>query len=46
MDQESINAVAQTASDVIFLVNNAGISTGASLIAGDLGDVRKEMDAH
>jgi NAD(P)-dependent dehydrogenase (short-subunit alcohol dehydrogenase family) len=31
---------------VTLLVNNAGISTGAALVTGDLTDVRREMDTH
>ena len=32
--------------DVAILVNNAGSSTGASLLTGDLADVRLEFDTH
>jgi NAD(P)-dependent dehydrogenase (short-subunit alcohol dehydrogenase family) len=46
LDGESIAAAAAAAQDVTILVNNAGISTGASLIAGDLADIRREMDTH
>jgi NAD(P)-dependent dehydrogenase (short-subunit alcohol dehydrogenase family) len=46
LDHESVVAAAVAASDVTLLVNNAGISTGASLIAGDLADIRREMDTH
>ena len=28
------------------LINNAGISTGASLLTGSMDDVRREMDTH
>src|SRR5580693_3666096 len=34
------------AGDVAILVNNAGSSTGASLLTGDLADVRLELDTH
>ena len=34
------------ARDVAILVNNAGSGTGASLLTGDLADVRLEMDTH
>jgi len=46
LDDESVLAAAATASDVTLLVNNAGISTGALLVTGDLADVRREMDTH
>jgi len=46
LDAESIAAAAATASDVTLLVNNAGISTGAQLVTGELADVRREMDTH
>ncbi|MFH8803959.1 SDR family oxidoreductase [Streptomyces sp. NPDC017936] len=45
-DEESIRAAARTASDATLLVNNAGISTGTPLIAGDLDAVRLEMDTN
>jgi NAD(P)-dependent dehydrogenase (short-subunit alcohol dehydrogenase family) len=31
---------------VSLLVNNAGITTRANLVTGDLADVRREMDTH
>jgi NAD(P)-dependent dehydrogenase (short-subunit alcohol dehydrogenase family) len=34
LDQESVVAAAAAAPDVTLLVNNAGISTGASLVTG------------
>ncbi|QII00368.1 SDR family oxidoreductase [Rhodococcoides fascians A21d2] len=46
LDSESVRAAASTASDVTLLVNNAGISTGAALVTGDLTEVRREMDTH
>lgn len=46
LDHDSIVAAAAQASDVTLLVNNAGISTGAALITGDLGEIRREMDTH
>ena len=46
LDDQSVLAAAATASDVTLLVNNAGISTGALLVTGDLADVRREMDTH
>ncbi|MET8922532.1 SDR family oxidoreductase [Streptomyces sp. NPDC004623] len=46
LDHESVVAAARTANDVTLLVNNAGISTGAPLIGGDLAEVHREMDTH
>ena len=46
LDTQSIAVAATQAQEVTVLINNAGISTGASLIAGDLNDLRKEMDTH
>jgi NAD(P)-dependent dehydrogenase (short-subunit alcohol dehydrogenase family) len=45
-DIDSVAAAAAVASDVAILVNNAGSSTGSSLLTGDLGDIRLEMDTH
>ena len=45
-DPESITAAAETAGDVTLLINNAGVSTGAGLLTGDLNDVRREMDTN
>ncbi len=45
-DQESIRAAAEIAADVTLLVNNAGSSTGASLLEGSLEDIKLEMDTH
>jgi NAD(P)-dependent dehydrogenase (short-subunit alcohol dehydrogenase family) len=45
-DAESIAAAAAAAGDVTLVVNNAGITTGANLVTGDLADVRREMDTH
>lgn len=46
LDRDSIVQAAATAGDVTLLVNNAGISTGASLITGDLAEIHREMDTH
>jgi NAD(P)-dependent dehydrogenase (short-subunit alcohol dehydrogenase family) len=46
LDHDSVVAAAETATDVTLLVNNAGISTGAALVTGDLDEVRREMDTH
>ena len=43
---ESIRAAAEAAPDVSLLVNNAGIVTGASLLTGEVGEIRREMDTH
>ncbi|MER5728332.1 SDR family oxidoreductase [Streptomyces sp. NPDC002138] len=45
-DEESIRAAARVASDATLLVNNAGISTGAPLIAGSPDAVRLEMEVN
>ncbi|MDF2443126.1 MAG: hypothetical protein JWR01_1329 [Subtercola sp.] len=46
VDHESVVAAAAAASDVTLLVNNAGISTGAALVTGDLAEIRLEMETH
>jgi NAD(P)-dependent dehydrogenase (short-subunit alcohol dehydrogenase family) len=46
LDHESVVAASTVAADVTLLVNNAGISTGALLVTGDLAEVRREMDTH
>ncbi|RIX30870.1 SDR family oxidoreductase [Amnibacterium setariae] len=46
LDRGSIAAAAAAAPDVTVLVNNAGISTGAGLVTGDLVDAHREMDTH
>ncbi|MCU1475361.1 MAG: short-chain dehydrogenase [Subtercola sp.] len=45
-DPSQIRAVADAAGDVQVLINNAGISTGTSLISGDVADIRREMDTN
>lgn len=45
-DPASIREAAKLAGDVTLLVNNAGSSTGASLLGGSLEDIRLEMDTH
>lgn len=45
-DPTSVSAAARAAADVTLLVNNAGIATGADLVAGDLELIRREMDTH
>ena len=46
LDHESVVAASAVARDVTLLVNNAGISTGAKLVTGDLAEIRREMDTH
>ncbi|MFD3663157.1 SDR family oxidoreductase [Streptomyces sp. NPDC058659] len=45
-DQESIREAARIASDATLLINNAGISTGATLVGGGLDEVRREMETN
>src|SRR5689334_16857385 len=45
-DEASIREAARIASDATLLINNAGISTGATLIAGDTDEVRREMETN
>jgi NAD(P)-dependent dehydrogenase (short-subunit alcohol dehydrogenase family) len=45
-DAESVAAAARIAADATLLINNAGISTGAGLVDGDLADIRREMATH
>jgi NAD(P)-dependent dehydrogenase (short-subunit alcohol dehydrogenase family) len=45
-DPESVAAAAAATGDVSLLINNAGSSTGASLLEGSLDDIRLEMDTH
>ncbi|MDQ0867527.1 SDR family oxidoreductase [Arthrobacter globiformis] len=45
-DQSSVAAAAATAQDVSILVNNAGVATGAGLLAGDLDQIRLEFDTN
>jgi NAD(P)-dependent dehydrogenase (short-subunit alcohol dehydrogenase family) len=45
-DIESVAAAAAVARDVAILINNAGSSTGSSLLTGDLARIRLEMDTH
>lgn len=45
-DPESVRQAAEIASDVTILVNNAGISTRATLLSGPIEDVRAEMETH
>ncbi|MBQ1095397.1 SDR family oxidoreductase [Streptomyces sp. b94] len=45
-DREAIQRAARIASDATLLINNAGISTGAALIGGDMDEVRREMETN
>jgi NAD(P)-dependent dehydrogenase (short-subunit alcohol dehydrogenase family) len=45
-DPDSVARAAAVATDATFLVNNAGSGTGASLLTGDLADIRLEMETH
>lgn len=45
-DPESVAVAAAAAGDVTLLVNNAGISTGANLLTGDLADIHREFDTN
>ncbi|MFE9692070.1 SDR family oxidoreductase [Micromonospora sp. NPDC005806] len=45
-DPASVAAAAKLAGDVTLLVNNAGVSTGADLLEGDLAQIRLEMETH
>ncbi|RIJ68758.1 SDR family NAD(P)-dependent oxidoreductase [Nakamurella silvestris] len=45
-DPSQVLAAADAADDVQVLINNAGISTGTSLISGAVADVRREMETN
>lgn len=45
-DAESVAAAARELADVNLLINNAGSSTHAALIDGDLADIELEMKTH
>jgi NAD(P)-dependent dehydrogenase (short-subunit alcohol dehydrogenase family) len=45
-DEQSISAATEAASGVSILINNAGSSTGSSLLTGPIDDIRLEMDTH
>jgi NAD(P)-dependent dehydrogenase (short-subunit alcohol dehydrogenase family) len=45
-DPASVAAASRAASGVAILVNNAGSSTGSSLLTGDLAAIRREMETH
>ena len=45
-DPASVRAAAAATGHISILVNNAGSATGASLLAGEVADIRLEMDTH
>jgi NAD(P)-dependent dehydrogenase (short-subunit alcohol dehydrogenase family) len=45
-DPDSVAGAAAATGDVAILINNAGSSTGSSLLTGDLADIRLEMDTN
>jgi NAD(P)-dependent dehydrogenase (short-subunit alcohol dehydrogenase family) len=45
-DPSSVAAAAAATGDVAILINNAGSSTGTSLLTGDLAGARLEFDTH
>jgi NAD(P)-dependent dehydrogenase (short-subunit alcohol dehydrogenase family) len=45
-DPDQVARAAAVAGDVTLLVNNAGISTRANLVTGDLASIRREVDTH
>ncbi|WP_330291241.1 SDR family oxidoreductase [Streptomyces sp. NBC_00576] len=45
-DPASVAAAAKAAGDVTVLINNAGISTGGDLLAGDPDNIRRDMDTN
>ncbi|MCW2602136.1 MAG: short-chain dehydrogenase [Pseudonocardiales bacterium] len=45
-DPASVEAAAAATGDVRLLINNAGTSTGASLLTGPMADIQLEMNTH
>lgn len=45
-DPESVRRAAEQADDVNVVINNAGVSTRATLLDGPLDDIRLEMETH
>ncbi|HJP73802.1 MAG TPA: SDR family oxidoreductase [Pseudonocardiaceae bacterium] len=45
-DPASVAAAVEATGDVNLLINNAGLTTGSSLLTGDIADIRLEMDTH
>lgn len=44
--EQDVMEVGKIAKDVTVLINNAGSSTGASLLTGDMDNIRLEMETH
>ena len=45
-DEASIRKATRVASDTTLLINNAGVSTGATLLGGDMTEVRRDMETN
>ncbi|PRY67064.1 short-subunit dehydrogenase [Glaciihabitans tibetensis] len=45
-DHTQVEAAAALAGDVQLLINNAGVSSGATLLGGDLGAVRRDLETN
>lgn len=45
-DPDAVAAAVAAAPDVSLLINNAGITTGADLVTGDLAQIRREIDTN
>lgn len=45
-DPESVRRAAEQAGDVNVVINNAGVSTRATLVDGPIDDIRLEMETH
>ncbi|MGC4941438.1 SDR family oxidoreductase [Kribbella sp. DT2] len=45
-DPDAVAAVVRVAGDVDVLINNAGIGGTEGLVAGDLGEIRRQFDTH
>ncbi|WP_026239222.1 SDR family oxidoreductase [Parafrankia discariae] len=45
-DPAQVAAAAEATGDVDILINNAGSSTGASVLTGDVDDIRLELETH
>lgn len=43
---ESVSAAAEVAKDVTVLINNAGSATGASILTGDMNEIREIYETH
>jgi short-subunit dehydrogenase len=45
-NEAQVQAVAAQASDVTLLINNAGVSSGADLVTGELGTIRSDLETN